>query len=99
MTRPPEISQVADRLSELGFWVCQIRDGLPAGAPQILACLDGQLMAVFVKRSGFGPSRPERRQLEELEAAGAVVRVVSSVEELTPSHPLHIGEQNQETHK
>lgn len=52
------------------------------GWPDILACWRGRFLGVEVKRPGEEPSPEQRRVHAELSAAGALILVVHSVEEL-----------------
>lgn len=52
------------------------------GWPDIIACWHGRFLGIEVKRPGEKPSAEQRRVHEELAAAGAIVLVVHSVEEL-----------------
>lgn len=66
-----------------GFWIRKLHGGpfSVAGDPDLLAIRHGRAFALEVKRPGEKPAPIQLRRLEELEAAGAVVGVVHSVEE------------------
>jgi len=53
-----------------------------AGDPDITGCLDGRHLEFEVKRSGQQPTVLQSRWREEWREAGAVVAVVSSVEDV-----------------
>jgi Holliday junction resolvase len=83
--------KIIDRLKSEGFWVFKVHGGglQKAGIPDVLACRAGRLYAFEVKRPGFSASRLQLKRIRELEAAGAVVAVVSSVEDVLEAltHP------------
>lgn len=66
-----------------GFWTRKLHGGpfSVAGDPDLLAIRHGRAYALEVKRPGEVASPIQLRRLEELEAHGAVVGVVHSVEE------------------
>ena len=53
-----------------------------AGQPDILGCYQGRTLALEVKRPGGKPTKLQQAVLKKWEAAGAVVAVVTSVEEV-----------------
>ena len=53
-----------------------------AGQPDILGCYQGRTLALEVKRPGGKPPKLQQAVLKKWEAAGAVVAVVTSVEEV-----------------
>ena len=52
------------------------------GWPDIIACWRGRFLGIEVKRPGEEPSEEQRRVHEELAAAGAIVLIVHSLEDL-----------------
>jgi Holliday junction resolvase len=66
-----------------GFWVRKMHGGIygVAGDPDLLAVRDGYAYGLEVKRPGERPTKIQRHRLGELEAAGAIVGVVTSLEE------------------
>lgn len=53
-----------------------------AGQPDLIICYDGNFCAVEVKRPGEDATPLQQHRLKEWQAAGAIVGVVNSVEEL-----------------
>jgi hypothetical protein len=53
-----------------------------AGDPDIDACIRGRSLQLQVKRSGAKPTPLQVKRLDEWRRAGAIVAVVSSVEEV-----------------
>lgn len=53
-----------------------------AGWPDIIACWRGHFLGIEVKRPGEQPSEEQQRVHEELAAAGAIILIVHSIEDL-----------------
>jgi len=68
-----------------GFW-SKIHGGptQTSGLPDIVGCHNGRFIALEVKHPGRGPTPRQELILEKLEQAGAVVGVVSSIDEAQP---------------
>lgn len=84
MTERQITEQIIAELKRHGFWVFKVHGGpmQKAGVPDILACRDGRLLAIEVKRPGGHVTAIQKKRLAELEAAGASVAVVTSVDEV-----------------
>ncbi|GIV18642.1 MAG: hypothetical protein KatS3mg023_0393 [Armatimonadota bacterium] len=72
-------------LQKRGAWCARIRGtwGQRRGLPDIFACWQGRLIAIEVKTGRHARlSPPQRRELESLQACGAVVLVGDATEVL-----------------
>lgn len=75
--------KIIKALKQHGYWVLKVHGGpmQKSGIPDILACRNGRLLAIEVKRPGGRVTAIQRKRLAELEAAGADVVVITSVDE------------------
>jgi len=70
-------------LSDMGFWVVKIHGGAyqMAGLPDVLAIKNGRAFWIEVKRPGEKPTPIQLKRMRDLQAAGCVVGVATSVQE------------------
>ena len=71
-------------LKGLGAWYLKVH-GSPyqrAGVPDLLCCHKGRFYAFEVKRPGEKPTPIQSHELEEVETAGGIATVVTSVEDV-----------------
>lgn len=59
------------------------------GTPDIIACVAGVFVGIEVKRPGKAPSVIQSAQLGDIEAAGGVAFVASSVDEVKQKLAIH----------
>jgi hypothetical protein len=88
MPRQPEgkiVAKIIKRIEERGGRAFKIQGSESSfqeiGIPDILACYQGAFLGLEVKQPGEKPSAAQRHVLREIEAAGGVAAVVTSVEE------------------
>lgn len=84
---PPSEQQIQkriqDKLKARGAWVIKVISANRNGCPDILACLDGQFIAIEVKRPGSGRvSVLQRIQIDRINAAGGIAMVATSWEDV-----------------
>ena len=75
---------ISKQLAERGAWVLNTHSmGYQRrGVPDLIACLDGQFLALEVKRPGLEPTPLQARTLARIRLAEGVAGVVHSVEEV-----------------
>lgn len=74
---------IMKRLRSLGFYVLKIHGGpyQQVGVPDLLAVKDGHAFFFEVKQPGKSPTLRQEEEMRRLKDAGAVVGVVTSVDE------------------
>jgi hypothetical protein len=88
MPRQPEgrvVAKIRHRIEERGGRAFKIQASEGSfqeiGIPDILACFQGAFLGLEVKQAGEKPSAIQRQVLKEIEAAGGIAAVVTSVDE------------------
>lgn len=75
--------QIIDYLHDLGAWTVKTIQSNKAGVPDIIACLDGSFLALEVKRDAKAKvSALQRRTIKQIEAAGGVAAIVTSLNQV-----------------
>jgi len=62
-------------------WIYKTHDASRAGVPDLIVCLDGQFVAMEVKRPGGMVTALQFATLDDIDRAGGVAHVVYSVQE------------------
>lgn len=78
------VADIKKALTAKGAWVTKTHGSLhSAGLPDILACYQGRFIGIEVKRPETRGTVTARQQafLDQIEAAGGIVGVATSVEE------------------
>ena len=85
MTREATIQRnIVRYLKDLGAWCLKVH-GSPyqrAGVPDLLCCHKGRFYAFEVKRPGERPTPLQSHELQQVQTAGGVSAVVTSVEDV-----------------
>jgi len=80
------VKRIQERITKRGGRCFKIHGGdnpfQEVGIPDILACYRGWFLGLEVKQPGEEPSLKQRKILNEIEAAGGIARVVSTVAEV-----------------
>ena len=69
----------------IGGWWLNFHGGdpfMPRGLPDIIGCLNGQFIALEVKRPGEEPRKLQEKMLRTLASAGAVTATVYGVDDV-----------------
>ncbi|MGX7091211.1 VRR-NUC domain-containing protein [Hutsoniella sourekii] len=71
-------------LDSLGaYWIKTLGGSVPAGTPDIIACVNGRFVAIEVKRPEGGTvSELQKHKIKMVNNAGGVAFVATSVEEV-----------------
>ena len=89
-TRAGDTQAGRDQLGRIGLWTGSLEGVPPAGIPDLLMCTSGLLIGLEVKHQKAGESLEaarkratptQRQQFREINAAGGMAGVVTSVEE------------------
>lgn len=70
---------IIKHLQSRGAWVCKIIKASKAGVPDVLACVDGRMVALEVKAPGGRVSELQEYNIEKIIGAGGLAGVVYSV--------------------
>lgn len=81
MTEQQIQAKIITYLQFKGAWVVKTIETNKRGTPDILACIGGTFVGIEVKRPGKSPSVQQSLQIENIEKAGGVAFVASSVQE------------------
>ena len=63
-------------------WCVKVINANKRGTPDLLACIDGRLVAVEVKRPGGRLSKIQEAQLQNIRDAGGIAIVATSVDDV-----------------
>ena len=75
MTEQQIQTKIKKKLQAQGYFVTKLIKTSTNGIPDLLAIKDGQAMFIEVKREGGRLSLVQKLRIEELKAAGAIVKV------------------------
>ncbi|OYQ68294.1 VRR-NUC domain-containing protein [Aerococcus sp. 1KP-2016] len=77
-------TQIKRYLDNLGaYWIKTLGGSVPAGTPDILACVNGYFVAIEVKKpSGGVVSELQKFQIKKIQNAGGVAFVAKSIDEV-----------------